>query len=44
LERGAKMLLEKETLDDAALREFESQISVAPVPEPAVPLAPRAVN
>jgi cell division protease FtsH len=44
LERGAKMLLEKETLDDTALREFESEISVAAVPEPAVPLAPRAVN
>jgi cell division protease FtsH len=43
LERGAKMLLEKETLDDAELREFEDAIRAA-AHEPAVPLAPRAVN
>jgi cell division protease FtsH len=43
LERGAKMLLEKETLDDTELRELEDEIHTLP-PEPAVPLAPRAVN
>jgi cell division protease FtsH len=43
LERGAKMLLEKETLDDTELREFEDAIRAA-AREPAVPLAPRAVN
>jgi cell division protease FtsH len=42
LERGAKMLLEKETLDDTELRQFEDAIRAA-APEPAVPLAP-AVN
>jgi cell division protease FtsH len=42
LERGAKMLLEKETLDDTELRQFEDAIR-ATAPEPAVPLAP-AVN
>jgi cell division protease FtsH len=44
LENGAKMLLEKETLDDAELRQFETQIGPAPVPEPAAPLAPHTVN
>jgi cell division protease FtsH len=43
LERGANMLLEKETLDDTELRELEDEIHTLP-PEPAVPLAPRAVN
>ncbi len=43
LERGAKMLLEKETLDDTELREFEDEIR-ATARGPAVPLAPRAVN
>ena len=43
LERGAKMLLEKETLDDTELRKFEDAIRAA-AREPAVPLAPRAVN
>jgi cell division protease FtsH len=42
LERGARMLLEKETLDDTELRQFEDEIR-ATAPEPAVPLAP-AVN
>lgn len=44
LERGAKVLLEKETLDNAELREFERCVGAAPVREPAVPLAPHAVN
>jgi cell division protease FtsH len=43
LERGAKMLLEKETLDGTELRELEDEIR-APPREPEVPLAPRAVN
>jgi cell division protease FtsH len=43
LERGAKMLLEKETLDDSELHEFEDEIR-ATAHEPAVPLAPHAVN
>ncbi len=43
LERGAKMLLDKETLDDTELREFEDEIR-ATAREPAVPLAPRAAN
>jgi cell division protease FtsH len=43
LERGAKMLLEKETLDETELREFEDEVR-ATAREPAVPLAPRAVN
>jgi cell division protease FtsH len=43
LERGAKLLLDKETLDDTELREFEDAIR-ATAREPAVPLAPRAVN
>jgi cell division protease FtsH len=44
LERGAKMLLDKETLDNAELRAFERDVGAAPVREPAVPLAPHAVN
>jgi len=44
LERGAKMLLDNETLDDAALREFETEVRAGSVREPAIPLAPRAVN
>jgi cell division protease FtsH len=44
LERGAKMLLEKETLDDAELRAFEREVSAAPLREPAISLAPHAVN
>jgi cell division protease FtsH len=43
LERGAKMLLEKETLDDTELREFEDHIR-APARDPAVPVAPRALS
>ena len=44
LERGAKMLLENETLDDAELRKFESEVRAAPLHESAVPLAPHAVT
>jgi cell division protease FtsH len=43
LERGAKLLLEKETLDEPQLREFREKIQPT-VSEPGVALSPNPVN
>jgi cell division protease FtsH len=43
LERGARLLLEKETLDEAQLREFKDKVCPT-VRDPAVALSPHPVN